>query len=119
VRPLDRKAARDIRTLVLFIRVYCRARHGNRPTRRVPGRGVLAPYVTPLEADLCDECGGTLLHGAAKRVLCPYDPKPRCKHCPTPCYAPGHREKVREIMRYSGMRLLLRGRVDLLFKYFL
>ncbi len=114
----DAKAARDIRTLALFSGVFCRARHAERVKERVSGRGVLAPYFAPLKTDLCPECARTLLHGAAKRVLCPYDPKPRCKHCPTPCYARGHRERVREIMRFSGKRLLSRGRLDLLLKYF-
>ena len=113
----DPKAARDIRALALFTGIYCRSKHAGRPRERTAGRGVLAPYLAPLQADLCPDCAHTLLHGAAKRVLCPYDPKPRCKHCPTPCYAPGHREAVRAIMRFSGLRLIARGRLDLLVKY--
>ena len=41
-----------------------------------------------------------------------------CKHCHVHCYRPGHREKVREIMRFSGRHLILRGRLDLLWHYF-
>lgn len=117
VSASDHRIHRDIGVLALFTRVYCRANHAGRPRERVRAVAALAPYVTPLEADLCADCSRTLLHGAAKRLFCPYDPKPRCRHCPTHCYAPGHREKVRAIMRFSGMRLITRGRLDLLFKY--
>jgi hypothetical protein len=34
------------------------------------------------------------------------------------CYQPGHREKVRAIMRFSGPYLIRRGRLDLLWHYF-
>jgi hypothetical protein len=34
------------------------------------------------------------------------------------CYRPDYRQKVREIMRFSGKYLLLRGRLDLLWHYF-
>ncbi|NOR49648.1 MAG: hypothetical protein GQ530_01275, partial [Desulfuromonadales bacterium] len=39
-------------------------------------------------------------------------------HCPVHCYAPEQREKVREIMRFSGQYLIKRGRLDLLWHYF-
>ena len=117
IKVSDPRISSDISVLALFTRTYCRAKHAGRPRERVRAAAALASYVNPLEADLCAECSRTLLHGAAKRLLCPYDPKPQCKHCPTQCYAPGHREKVRAIMRFSGMRLITRGRLDLLFKY--
>ena len=114
---LKPKIRKDIGTLALFIQVYCRAKHADQPRSRAAGKGLLAPHIAPLEADLCAECTRTLLHGAAKRIQCPMAPKPPCKRCPAPCYAPGHREKVRAIMKYSGMRLMLGGRLDLLYHY--
>lgn len=114
---LHAKIRKDIATLALFTGVYCRANHAERRRERARAAAALAPFINPLEADLCPECARTLLHGAAKRLFCPYDPKPRCKHCPAVCYAPGHRKKVRAIMRFSGLRLVMRGRLDLLLKY--
>ena len=32
--------------------------------------------------------------------------KPTCANCPTHCYKPAMRERVREVMRYSGPRML-------------
>lgn len=33
--------------------------------------------------------------------------KPSCKRCPIHCYKPAMREKIREIMRWAGPRMLL------------
>ena len=33
--------------------------------------------------------------------------KPACKRCPTHCYAPAMRQKIREVMRWTGPRMLL------------
>ena len=50
-----------------------------------------------------------------KRSRCPLDPKPACKHCPVHCYHPTYRQNIREVMRYSGRRLVLSGRLDMLY----
>jgi len=67
---------------------------------------------------LCPQCTKLLHHAFVKRTACPRDPKPQCKDCPTHCYAKVYREQIREVMRFSGMRLLLRGRIDYLFHLF-
>ena len=33
--------------------------------------------------------------------------KPACKRCPTHCYAPAMRQRIREVMRWTGPRMLL------------
>lgn len=45
---------------------------------------------------------------ADKRLsLCPWgEKKPACKNCPHHCYAPKKREKMREIMRWAGPRMI-------------
>jgi hypothetical protein len=56
---------------------------------------------------LCPECGA-LLHYAEHRLeACRYGAdKPTCAKCATHCYSPVMRERVREVMRYSGPRML-------------
>ncbi|MFA5514929.1 MAG: nitrous oxide-stimulated promoter family protein [Desulfuromonadales bacterium] len=113
--PLTRKESKDLRVLAWFTAVFCRARHSG---EKLP---------LPANADLatigleryrcCTECREFLAYAIARRRKCPLDPKPTCKHCHVHCYRPGHREKVKEIMRFSGRRLLLRGRLDLLWHY--
>lgn len=33
--------------------------------------------------------------------------KPSCTRCPVHCYKPAMREQIRQVMRYSGPRMLL------------
>lgn len=116
-RVLDRKERKDLRVLALFASVYCRARHGG--PRRPLQFGEPAAGAPDLDRyPLCPECREFLGYAISRRLHCPLEPKPVCKHCPIHCYRPGHRQKVREIMRFSGRRLILRGRLDLLWHYF-
>jgi len=41
-------------------------------------------------------------------------PKPACKHCPSHCYHPTYRAKIRQVMKFSGKKMLLGGRLDYL-----
>jgi hypothetical protein len=66
---------------------------------------------------VCADCAGFLAYAFERRLRCPLEEKPSCKHCPVHCYKPGHRERVREIMRFSGRHLIMRGRLDLLWRY--
>jgi hypothetical protein len=42
------------------------------------------------------------------------DPKPMCKHCPSHCYRPSYRARIREVMKFSGRKMVLSGRLDFL-----
>lgn len=115
---LDNKKKREIKVLADFVAVYCRQNH------RHDGKEALAISDDRLRRSLdgkklilCPECSRLLHHGIAKLLLCPYDPKPACKKCPTHCYAPGYRERVRKVMRFSGPYLIKHGRLDLVFHY--
>lgn len=89
------------KVLDAFISVYCHAHHST------------------AEGQLCGECQD-LYDYACKRVkYCMYDPKPKCKSCPTHCYADDYRQKIKQVMRYSGMHFVKRGRIDWLLFYFL
>lgn len=114
---LTAREKKDLRILGLFAALYCRAKHqGDRvsfasvePSAKAYGLG---------STELCPECCEFLRYAIERRLRCPLETKPSCKHCTIHCYRPGHREKVREIMRFSGKRLILRGRLDLLWHYF-
>ena len=66
----------------------------------------------------CSECRGLLEHGLEKRRTCPLEPKPTCKNCRIHCYSREYRAKIREIMAFSGRKMILRGRLDYLWHYF-
>ena len=115
---LDSKKSKDIRVLGNFISVFCRENH------RAEAKGVfpikdarLSKSLGEKDLILCPDCGKLLNHGIAKLLLCPYDPKPMCKKCETHCYAPGYRERAQEVMSFSGMYLIKRGRLDLIVHY--
>ena len=58
---------------------------------------------------LCRDCRELLAYAHRRLDACPFgDEKPTCADCPVHCYAPAKRERVREVMRHSGPRMLLR-----------
>lgn len=115
-REPGKKENRDIRTLARFIALYCRKHHAGRSPFEGFRKLDLDP---PLDAvELCPECAKLLKYGLTMRLRCPLDPKPMCKECLNPCYRPEYRDKIREVMKFSGMHLIKRGRIDLLFHYF-
>lgn len=117
---LDLKKARDARILADFVSIYCRENHRHEQRILVPvDDGKLRQALGNRPLLLCEDCRKLLYHGIAKLLRCPYDPKPMCKKCETHCYAPGYREKVREVMRFSGLYLVKHGRLDMLLHYLL
>jgi hypothetical protein len=96
-----RDAARGLAVLRRFAEVYCRRHHGTAGSA------------------LCADCAQLVAYAQSRLLRCPYDPKPKCKNCPTHCYQPSMRARVKEIMKYSGMYYVRRGRLDWLAQYFL
>jgi hypothetical protein len=95
-----KKLCSDLKVIDAFVGIYCRGKHGSR------------------KGELCEACRELVQHAHVKRQRCPLDPKPACKHCPIHCYGKAQRQTMREVMGYSGRRLLLSGRLDLLWHYF-
>jgi hypothetical protein len=116
-REPSRKEKKEIKVLARFIEIFCRAKHG---AAKAPFT-LKAPAIEDLRKRpvvLCPKCTRLLRYGLAMRLQCPHDPKPMCKRCPDPCYRAEYREEIREVMRFSGMYLVKRGRIDLLYHYF-
>ncbi len=83
------RIARESKTIALMIALYCRGHHG--------GGG------------LCAECRGLLDYAQARLDKCPFqEGKTTCAKCPVHCYQPSMRERVRQVMRYSGRRMMYR-----------
>jgi len=58
--------------------------------------------------ETCDECRALKSYSSNKLDKCIYrNNKPACRKCPVHCYAPNQRDKIKEIMRFSGPRLIL------------
>ncbi len=104
----------DLRLLANFVRIYCDELHHTLQKEQFSLRTYDVPAIHRRPLRLCQSCRKLLAHAFVKRTACPLDPKPPCKACPTHCYAPGYRAQIREVMKYSGRRLVLSGRLDYL-----
>ncbi len=105
-----------------MVEIYCLDQHSDREKSAVGLKGVLETLEVE-SPNLCGQCSRLLTHGLVKRLSCPFDSmpgktKPRCKHCSEPCYSGEYRNFVKQVMRYSGLRLIRAGRIDLIWKYF-
>lgn len=115
---LDKKKAKDIGVLSDFISIFCREKHRTEDRESFRIRDArLQDTLGDKDLVLCQDCRKLLDHSIAKLLLCPYDPKPMCKKCETHCYAPGYREKIREVMKFSGLYLIKHGRLDIMAHY--
>ena len=83
-----------------FVGVYCQRKHGT------------------AEGSLCEECADLLDYARQRLARCPFDPKPKCKDCKVHCYRGDYRDRIRDVMKFSGMHFIKRGRVDWLVRYF-
>jgi hypothetical protein len=111
---------KDLQILADFIKLYCHAHHDR---KLIGEREVTVPDVLRNtihgKATLCPDCAELLEHGIQRRAVCPLDPKPTCRNCHIHCYTPLYRQRIRKIMAYSGRKMILRGRLDYLWHYFI
>lgn len=82
--------AREQEVVSQMIGIWCHARHGT-------ARG-----------ELCDECAELEAYARARSERCPFmETKTFCSNCRVHCYRAEMREHIREVMRFSGPRMLL------------
>lgn len=71
-----------------MIRLYCKKREGN--------------------TELCANCSELIEYSHKRLGSCKFgEKKPSCKNCTIHCYKPEMREKIRQVMRFAGPRMLL------------
>jgi len=86
--------AREKNTVSKMIRIYCRSKHGTRN-------------------GLCEECSELEDYSHNRLEHCKFgEEKPACANCTVHCYKPGYRDKIREIMRFSGPRMIFYYPID-------
>ena len=74
-----------------MIEIYCHGHHGTKAR------------------ELCTDCEELVKYAETRVEQCPHmEEKTFCSMCKTHCYAPTYREKIRQVMRYSGPRMLWR-----------
>lgn len=69
----------------------------------------LSSHLSPLTVTpLCPQCQALLDYALQRLERCRFgEDKPSCTRCPVHCYKPAMREQIRQVMRYSGPRMLL------------
>ena len=89
IDKIQGKREREKRTVALMIRLYCRKKHGTKK-------------------NLCPECEAHSQYAMQRSDKCPFmETKTFCSNCRVHCYKPEMREKIREVMRFSGPRMIL------------
>jgi len=88
-----RRLAREERTIAEMVAMYCRDHHSGEAAHDRDG--------------LCSDCAELMNYARLRLRKCRYGAdKPTCAKCTTHCYKPALRERVREVMRHSGPRMI-------------
>lgn len=86
-RKEPKRLQRERVTVRAMVEMYCRRHHSGR--------------------ELCESCRELADYADRKLDRCPYGgEKPACTKCPIHCYRTEPRERMREVMRFSGPRML-------------
>ena len=81
------KREREKEIVSFMIGVYCRRKHGGKK--------------------LCPECAALDAYARLRSEKCPFmETKTFCSNCKVHCYKKEMREKIREVMRFSGPRMI-------------
>lgn len=85
---IQTKREREKQTVSYMIALYCKKKHKT-------GSG------------LCTECAALDAYARLRSDKCPFmETKTFCSNCKVHCYKPDMREKIREVMRFSGPRMI-------------
>lgn len=87
---LLKKRMKEKATVRFMIEIYCHKKHRTG------------------ETGLCEMCRELAIYADTRVDRCPYmETKTFCSSCKTHCYKPVMRERIREVMRFSGPRMII------------
>lgn len=90
------RVEKEKKVIELMINIYCRKKHN-------------------LKDGLCVECEELLEYAHKRLTLCKFgDEKTTCSKCPIHCYKKDMKLKVKEVMRFSGPRLIIYNPIELI-----
>lgn len=89
MKKIENKREQEKQVVSLMIRIYCKNHHGTK-------------------SELCPECQKLHDYAMMRTEKCPFmESKTFCSNCRVHCYKADMREKIREVMRFSGPRMML------------
>lgn len=90
---VEKKRQKEQYVVEEMIRLYCRKNH---------------PKEKRQEGQMCLECQALSDYAKQRSQKCPFmEEKTFCANCKVHCYKPQMREQIRQVMRFSGPRMLL------------
>ena len=91
------RVEREKRVIKLMIELYCHKKHQHK------------------SHGLCDECQELLTYAHKRLSFCKFgENKSTCSRCPIHCYKKDMKEKVKEVMKFSGPRLIIYNPLELI-----
>lgn len=85
---IEKKREREKKMVSQMIQLYCKKQHHSKD-------------------GLCPECAVLDAYARMRSEKCPFmETKTFCSNCKVHCYKPEMRKKIREVMRFSGPRML-------------
>ena len=87
-KSIEKKREKEKRVVTLMIRIYCKKHHGTK-------------------ASLCPECTALAEYACERSNRCPFmEKKTFCSNCSSHCYKPEMRDRIQQVMRFSGPRMI-------------
>ena len=88
MKTTESKREMEKRIVGEMIKLYCRKNHKGK--------------------ELCDECKALKEYAEMRSDKCPFmETKTFCSNCKVHCYKADMREKIRQVMRFSGPRMIM------------
>lgn len=89
MKDIQTKREREKQLVSQMIMLYCHGKHGMR------------------KDTLCPECAALKEYAIQRSEHCPFmQTKTFCSNCKVHCYQPEMRKKIKEVMRFSGPRMI-------------
>ena len=90
---------REAKTVEVMVGLYCKNHHG-------------------LKVEDCPSCSELQNYALDRLYHCPFhEGKTSCKNCPIHCYKPGIKDDIKQVMRYSGPRMMFRHPILTMFHF--
>ncbi len=112
---ISEKREKEKQLMKTMITIYCHGhKHRNTQKLRKDGKNTKIETSPSLKLQqqnngLCEECETLLLYSYNKINRCPFmETKTFCNNCHVHCYQKEQREKIKEVMRFAGPRMLYR-----------
>lgn len=84
------KIQQEKATIKVMIHLYCHKKHHTE------------------KHQLCNECDDLLQYAMRRLILCRFgENKTTCEKCPKHCYRKDYQQKIKQVMRFSGPRMLI------------